>query len=164
MEAMCNYWGLCVEFEETVETSSEMPVNVALAPGSNTSRAVASAISAGYSLYTLKNSKGQVVAVVIEVKLTRHSKISHAVAQAIGYHVKLPSSYLKQPLVLVITEDYIRFLFFPFQDDDGHILVNAVVTDKIRLFDGEKLVLENILLLSTPNFSFRVDPIKLPKK
>ena len=52
MEAMCNYWGLCVELEETVETSSEMPVNVPLTPGCNTSRAVASASRADYTLYT----------------------------------------------------------------------------------------------------------------
>ena len=59
-------------------------------------------------------------------------------AQAIGYHVKLLSSPFKQPLVLVLTENYVRFGFFHFEDEDGHILVNAVVTDKIRLFDGEK--------------------------
>ena len=76
-----------------------------------------------YTLYTLQNKRGQVVAVVIEAKLSKHSEISHAVAQAIRYHIKLASSVLKLPLVLVVTEKYVKFAFFPFEDAEGNVLV-----------------------------------------
>ena len=40
----------------------------------------------------LRNSKDQIVAVIIETKLTSHSQFHHAVAQIIGYYITLKTA------------------------------------------------------------------------
>ena len=61
--------------------STRSVVKNQLTPGTITQSHVSDESIADYSVYTIKNKNDSVVAVLVETKLTFHSKFKHALAQ-----------------------------------------------------------------------------------
>ena len=71
---------------DTADTSRNSPPPSQIRPSSSTpGHIVAEAVSAesrcDYIVYTIRDSRGYVVAVLIETKMTHHSKFQHVIAQ-----------------------------------------------------------------------------------
>ena len=94
---------------------------------------------------------GNVVAVLMEAKLTSHSKSQHALGQVrrnsvgwigegpvLGYYIKFGTAGLKPPLCAVVSERHVQFVCFPYKLDTVSeqriAVVDCLVLPEIPLF------------------------------
>ena len=114
-----------------------------LSPGTHIQHQITKASHPDYTCYTLRGSHNhQIVAVIIETKLTTHSKFKHSVAQVIGYYIAIRSLEMSPPLVFVLSERHVHLVLFPFisSDSEEAPLINAVEFPPISLWDDNGLL------------------------
>ena len=94
------------------------------------------------------------MALVIEAKCLKTAQaIQNASAQAVGYFFKLDQiASLYPPLVIVMTEDWVNVMFFPFKRGT-ELLANCVEFEHVPLCMGNLINLDFlsfILLFTNP--------------
>jgi hypothetical protein len=116
------------------------------------------------SIYTLKSDQTVVVAVLIEAKMTTHSKFEHALGQVrfqsfcfrhsirvslvklhssplqlLGYYIKFSTDNKNPPLCAVISERGVQIVLFPYSYVEGVSVpipaVDALVLPELPLLD-----------------------------
>lgn len=182
VEMICKMWNLKVVLEETVKRSMESTStsSQALLPStpqsSKTRQSISDCSHSDYTCYRLESTNKESIVVIIEAKLTANA--AHVEAQAIGYFITLPSTESSKPaLVLIVTQQWIKVILFPFVSQDKDLLVNAVAFNKLDLWrksygeqdlkpEGEivnPVILHLILVLTCPDITVRMRAMLLPE-
>ncbi len=97
-----------------------------------------------YSLIKATGTKGRAVKIVAIIDAKQNLGI-HALAQIIGYYCAFDTGS-PNPLVVLITQDHMRLLLFPFASD-GIKLVNAIAISEIALWENAQSLSLNIDVL-----------------
>lgn len=137
MEMLCDTYNLHVRLEETVKanlehdpdqasTSQATPPrtrkrtygSVSDTPGTSVSKSVSLGSRADYTCYMLRGSNHKVAVMLIEAKMTYHSKFQHAVAQLIGYYIAFNTDETIPPLLFVLSERDVQLVLLPFKDSE----------------------------------------------
>ena len=94
-----------------------------------------------YTIYLLSHGFGggkMPVIGIVEVK-RKEDFNDKAICQTIGYHIVSRVSNIKQsnvvpPLLILICQDQLKFIFLPFVSDGNHY-IDAIVTPAINIFE-----------------------------
>jgi len=144
-----------VRLEEAVRDSRKGDGVQSGTPGHIVAEAVSAESRCDYIVYTMRDYRGDVVAVLIETKMTHHSKFQHVIAQVLGYFVAYTSEFGNPPLVFVLSEKTCKLLLFPFVNDKEEDVVECLLLPDIAVWiendSGVSLnnrLLQMLLLLS----------------
>ena len=121
-----NVFSLC---HQNVEPSHSTPL------GQRLQSSVHDQSKPDYTVYVIRNTQLELVAVLIEAKHTTNSAHKHAIAQVTGYFAAFDIT-LHLPLVFVLTEKHVDFILYPFQNKRQEALINAAVFT-LPLFTGD---------------------------
>ena len=83
-----------------------------------------------------------------------------------GYYIRFGCDALVPPLVVVITEEWVQIILFPFTNERGERLVNAVLLPKIGLWKVAAEIDDKVqwllCLFACPDYY--VEDLMLPKR
>lgn len=134
----CRRWWSGVRHDNTKEDNKKFPFVDSRTPGSKVSGNIFGGSRADYSIYTIKNHNEAVMALLMEAKMTFHSKFKHAVAQVksqfsffgwwdtsscfflqlLRYYIKFSSDKGTPPLCILLSEMGVNS-FLPIQPVKG---------------------------------------------
>lgn len=138
MEIMAGEFFSCIEKMSTSATS---------ATSATSRRSIGGTMSkqnkADYAVYALHSNGRRKIVAIVDAK---YKLGLHAIAQVIGYYAAFNIDADLNPIAMVISQDFIQFVIFPFRDKDQP-LINAVSLDHIYLWEEENVLNRNLLKL-----------------
>ncbi len=140
--------------EESISTneaqSSEQPRNVVGGTSHTPSqqKSISKDIRPDYVIYTLTSrTTGLAQIAIIEVKHKKDFNNDRSICQTIGYYIAssyslLVDNQLAPPLLVLICEEDLRFIFLPFIKD-GSPCIDAIVTPAIPIAEEDTVIINH---------------------
>ena len=135
-----------------------MTTNIPNTPGMTTKENSSEGSRADYNTYTIRSDpEDKLVAVLMEAKMTSHNTFCHMLwvrcalahwvgkelvfspSQLLGYYVRFRSEQGKEPLCLLVSEESVQLLCFPYKVPSGATdLVDSIALPELPLFITSK--------------------------